>query len=160
MLESLRVTLFKLIILIVWFFSKTQKFSHLVFCSKYFFTSLSFNEPLIFSITFADVPPRFKFMSHIKFLSALRKKLLYKRSRTTSPFDLLYMSLLSLLLIILFWPLESNSHLPDKIIHICFKESPLKMMKNAFYFISKALFILKIFNFLSWLFGHVEKQLD
>ena len=28
-------------------------------------------------------------------------------------------------------------------------ESPLKMMKNAFYFISKALFILKIFKFLS-----------
>ena len=28
-------------------------------------------------------------------------------------------------------------------------ESPLKMMKNAFYFTSKALFVLKIFNFLS-----------
>ena len=28
-------------------------------------------------------------------------------------------------------------------------ESPLKMKKNAFYFISKALFVLKIFNFLS-----------
>ena len=28
-------------------------------------------------------------------------------------------------------------------------ESPLKMMKNAFYFISKALFVLKIFKFLS-----------
>ena len=27
--------------------------------------------------------------------------------------------------------------------------SPLKMMKNAFYFISKALFVLKIFKFLS-----------
>ena len=25
------------------------------------------------------------------------------------------------------------------------------------YFILKALFVLKIFNFLSWLFGHVEK---
>ena len=32
---------------------------------------------------------------------------------------------------------------------ICFNESPLKMMKNAFYFILKALFILKIFKFLS-----------
>ena len=32
-----------------------------------------------------------------------------------------------------------------------------KMMKNAFYFISKPLFVLKIFKFLSWLFGHVEK---
>ena len=32
------------------------------------------------------------------------------------------------------------------------------MMKNAFYFILKAFFILKIFKFLSWLFGHVEKK--
>ena len=39
----------------------------------------------------------------------------------------------------------------------CFNESPSKMMKNAFYFILKSFFILKIFNFLSWLFGHVEK---
>ena len=39
-------------------------------------------------------------------------------------------------------------------------ESPLKMMKNAFYFIIKALFVLKIFKFLSWLFDHVEKRLD
>ena len=31
------------------------------------------------------------------------------------------------------------------------------MMKNAFYFILKALFILKIFKFLSRLFGHVGK---
>ena len=28
-------------------------------------------------------------------------------------------------------------------------ESPLKMMKNAFYFTSKSLFVLKIFKFLS-----------
>ena len=34
-------------------------------------------------------------------------------------------------------------------------ESPLKMMKNAFYFTSKPLFVLKIFKFLSWLFGHL-----
>ena len=40
---------------------------------------------------------------------------------------------------------------------ICFKESLLKMMKNAFYFILNALFALKIFKFLSWLFGHVAK---
>ena len=31
------------------------------------------------------------------------------------------------------------------------------MMKNAFYFTVKAIFVLKIFKFLSWLFGHVEK---
>ena len=34
------------------------------------------------------------------------------------------------------------------------------MMKNAFYFNIKALFVLKLFKFLSWLFGHVEKRLD
>ena len=32
-----------------------------------------------------------------------------------------------------------------------------KMMKNTFYFILKALFVLKIFKFLSWFFAHVEK---
>ena len=31
---------------------------------------------------------------------------------------------------------------------ICFNESPLKMMKNAVYFMLKALFILKILKFL------------
>ena len=39
-------------------------------------------------------------------------------------------------------------------------ESPLKIMKNTFHFTSKFLFVLKIFKFLSWLFGHVAKQLD
>ena len=34
------------------------------------------------------------------------------------------------------------------------------MMKNAFYFTLKALFVLKIFKFLSSSFGHVEKWLD
>ena len=37
---------------------------------------------------------------------------------------------------------------------------PLNMMKNAFYFILKPLFVLKIFKFLSLLFGPVAKQLD
>ena len=36
-------------------------------------------------------------------------------------------------------------------------ENPLKLMKNAFYFILKAVFVLMIFKFLFWLFGHVEK---
>ena len=36
----------------------------------------------------------------------------------------------------------------------------LSKWKNAFYFTSKALFVLKIFKFLSWLFGHVSKRLD
>ena len=39
-------------------------------------------------------------------------------------------------------------------------ESLLKMMKRAFYFTSKALFVLKIFKFLSWLFGPVAKRFD
>ena len=39
-------------------------------------------------------------------------------------------------------------------------ESPLKMMKSAFYFTSKALFILKIFKFLPWRSGHVGKRFD
>ena len=32
------------------------------------------------------------------------------------------------------------------------------MIKNAFYFNLKALFVFKKFKFLSWLFGHVEKK--
>ena len=36
-------------------------------------------------------------------------------------------------------------------------ESPLIVMKNAFYFTVKVPFVLKIFKFLSWHFGHVEK---
>ena len=40
---------------------------------------------------------------------------------------------------------------------ICLIESPLKIMKNGFYFILKALSVLKIFKFLSQLFGHVGK---
>ena len=39
-------------------------------------------------------------------------------------------------------------------------ESAFKIMKNNFYFILKALFVLKIFRFLSKLFGHAEKRLD
>ena len=35
---------------------------------------------------------------------------------------------------------------------ICFNESPLKIMKDVFYFTLKALFVLKIFKF-----GHLEK---
>ena len=52
--------------------------------------------------------------------------------------------------------LKSDSPLPKNIFFICFNDSP-SMMKNTFYFILKALFVLKIFKFLSWLFAHVEK---
>ena len=33
-------------------------------------------------------------------------------------------------------------------------------MKNAFYFMLIALFVLKVFTFLSRLFGYVEKRFD
>ena len=39
-------------------------------------------------------------------------------------------------------------------------ESPLKVMKNAFYLTLKAFFVLKRFKFLCWLFGQVEKRID
>ena len=61
------------------------------------------------------------------------------------------------------WPktpgitLKSDSQLPKNFFIICVPENLLKMLKNAFYFILKTLFILKIFKFLSWLFGHTEK---
>ena len=54
-------------------------------------------------------------------------------------------------------PLKSDSDISKKKIIICFNDSSSKIMKNTFYFILKALFVLKIFKFLSWLFGHVEK---
>ena len=53
--------------------------------------------------------------------------------------------------------LKLDSHLPKRFLFICFNESPSKLMKNAFYFILKALFVLEIFKLLSWLFVHVEK---
>ena len=54
--------------------------------------------------------------------------------------------------------LKWGSHLPKKKNFICFNDSRTKMMKIAFYLILKALFVVKIFKFLSWLFGHVEKM--
>ena len=40
----------------------------------------------------------------------------------------------------------------------CFNESPLKIIKNGFYFVIKPLFALKIFKFLSLQFGNVGKN--
>ena len=54
--------------------------------------------------------------------------------------------------------LKSDSRLPKNFIIIRFSDNPSKIMKNAFYFILKALFVLKIFTFLYWLFGHLEKM--
>ena len=45
------------------------------------------------------------------------------------------------------YALKSDFHLPKKFIFICFSESPLKLTKNAFYFILKALFHQDIKNF-------------
>ena len=43
---------------------------------------------------------------------------------------------------------KSDSQLP-KFIFVCVTESPSKTMKNAFYFILKTFFVLKISKFLS-----------
>ena len=56
------------------------------------------------------------------------------------------------------WKLKTDSHLPKIICFTCFDESPLKIMKNAFYFILKALFSLKLFRFLSWILGHIKEN--
>ena len=45
--------------------------------------------------------------------------------------------------------LKLDSHIPKKFLSFASFESPLRMMNNAFYFILKAFFILKIFKFLS-----------
>ena len=45
-----------------------------------------------------------------------------------------------------------------KIYFVCFNESPLKMMKNTFYFILKAILVLKIIKFLSLFFFSVWKN--
>ena len=43
--------------------------------------------------------------------------------------------------------LKSDSHLPKNFaLFTLFNERPLKTMKNAFYFILKSLFVLKIFK--------------
>ena len=39
-------------------------------------------------------------------------------------------------------------------------ENTLKIKKNAFHFMLKALFVLEVFQILSWGFGHVKKWLD
>ena len=73
-----------------------------------------------------------QFVRKLKMLSSTQM-------RETHPLHIQYLSL----------QLKSDSHLPKKFLFICVNESPLKMMKNAFYFILKTLFVLKIFKFLS-----------
>ena len=46
------------------------------------------------------------------------------------------------------------------IIQFLATDNTLKLMKNAFYFNLKALFVLKKSKFSFWFFGHIEKWLD
>ena len=46
------------------------------------------------------------------------------------------------------------------LVQLMLTKNPIKMMKNAFCFTSKAISVLKIFKFLSWLFCQLTKQLD
>ena len=55
------------------------------------------------------------------------------------------------------WRLKVGLSPTKKICVVYLTESPLKMMKNAFYFILKAIFVLNIFKFLSRRFSHVGK---
>ena len=57
-----------------------------------------------------------------------------------------------------FWALllRQDPHVPKKMFYII-QWKPFKMMKSALYFILKALFVFKIFKFLSWIFGYAEK---
>ena len=55
---------------------------------------------------------------------------------------------------------DSVKGAPSGLRHFWAIESPLKIMKNAFYFSTKALYVLKIFKFLSSLFGHVALRHD
>ena len=58
------------------------------------------------------------------------------------------------------YSLKSDSHLPKKLC-ISLTESPLKMMKNAFYFILKKLFsFLRYLNFCQEFLVMQEKRLD
>ena len=54
--------------------------------------------------------------------------------------------------------LKSDSHLPKKNYFIYFNESPLKMTKNAFYLILKALFVLKIIQIFVFTFWSYRKN--
>ena len=52
-----------------------------------------------------------------------------------------------------YWRFKVGLSPSKTICFICFNKNILKMMKIFFYFILKTLFVLKIFKFLSWLFG-------
>ena len=56
------------------------------------------------------------------------------------------------------WVLKAHSQVWDNFWQLKVLEKWWKML--SFYFTLQALFVLKIFNFLSWHFGHVAKRLD
>ena len=56
--------------------------------------------------------------------------------------------------------LKQDSHLPHKVSFICFHGRPSKMMRNAFYFILKALLFSGYLSFCPNVFGHLAKRLD
>ena len=56
--------------------------------------------------------------------------------------------------------LKVGLSLSKKIAFMYVNESPLKVTKNVFYSMLKALFVLDIFTFLSWIFCYIEKRLD
>ena len=56
--------------------------------------------------------------------------------------------------------LKSDSQLPKKIDFSCFSGRPLKVMKNIFYFMLKALLFLRCLYVCPHSFDHVEKQFD
>ena len=55
--------------------------------------------------------------------------------------------------------LKSDSHLQKKCF-VCVIESPLEMMKSAFYFILKSLFVLKILNLYRDFLVMQKKRID
>ena len=53
--------------------------------------------------------------------------------------------------------LKSDSHFPKKLFNLLLWK-PFKNDESTFSFVLNAVFVLKLFIFLSWLFGHLEKM--
>ena len=53
--------------------------------------------------------------------------------------------------------METSMRGSDFIFKVELPESPLKITKKSFYFILKALLVLKVVKRFPWLFGHVGK---
>ena len=73
------------------------------------------------------------------------------------PFDAIGATYVSTVFVILYWYMDlicswTFKGAPSGPRQFLGTESPLKIMSNAFYFTLKALFVLKLFKFLSWQF--------